>query len=182
MPPNGSRAAACNWTNDELTKALELVPSALLSLSHQALVSPSGSPVIGEVRVRSAHVIGRATNRTLEQIADPLLKDAVRRKSNGVFDPFSLQIFVHLGIGEAGVGTKINARDFTLIPRHDRLQYCLRPPSDCRHRTYPGRRSTPDARSRIRHGPPSQSWPFPEPRAGPRSGLGLPGRSWPPVL
>ena len=42
MPPNGSRAAACNWTNDELTKALELVPSALLSLSHQALVSPSG--------------------------------------------------------------------------------------------------------------------------------------------
>ena len=37
----------------------------------------------------------------------------------------SLQIFVHLGIGEAGVGTKINARDFTLIPRHDRLQYCL---------------------------------------------------------
>src|ERR1700726_425054 len=42
MPPSGSRAAACNWTNDELTKALELVPSALLSLSHQALVSPPG--------------------------------------------------------------------------------------------------------------------------------------------
>ena len=25
----------------------------------------------------------------------------------------------------SGVGTKINARDFTLIPRHGRLQYCL---------------------------------------------------------
>src|SRR3982074_1847373 len=92
--------------------------------NHPARLLPA-SGLIGEVRVRSAHVIGRATNRTLEQIADPLLKDAVRRKSNGVFDPFSLQIFVHLGIGEAGVGTKINARDFTLIPRHDRLQYCL---------------------------------------------------------
>jgi len=92
--------------------------------NHPARLVPA-SGLIGEVRVRSAHVIGRATNRTLEQIADPLLKDAVRRKSNGVFDPFSLQIFVHLGIGEAGVGTKINARDFTLIPRHDRLQYCL---------------------------------------------------------
>ena len=87
--------------------------------NHPARLVPA-SGLIGEVRVRSAHVIGRATNRTLEQIADPLLKDAVRRKSNGVFDPFSPQIFVHLGIGEAGVGTKINARDFTLIPRHDR--------------------------------------------------------------
>jgi hypothetical protein len=28
MSPNGSRAAACNWTNDELTKALELAASA----------------------------------------------------------------------------------------------------------------------------------------------------------
>ena len=58
----------------------------------------------------------------MEQIADPLLKDAVRRKSNGVFDPFSLQIFVHLGIGEAGIGAEIDARDLALIPRHDRLQ------------------------------------------------------------
>jgi len=30
-----------------------------------------------------------------------------------------------------------------------------RPPSDCRRRTCPGRRSTGDARSRTRHGPPS---------------------------
>ncbi len=96
-----------------------------LDLGDDAARLRLASGLISETCMRSAHVIGRATNRAFEQIADTLLQDAVRRKSNGVFDPFSLQIFEHLGIGEAGVGTKINARDFTLIPRHDRLQYCL---------------------------------------------------------
>jgi hypothetical protein len=38
--------------------------------NHPARLVPA-SGLIGEVRVRSAHVIGRATNRTLEQIANP---------------------------------------------------------------------------------------------------------------
>src|SRR5262249_36534608 len=38
---------------------------------------------------------------------------------------------------------------------------CVQHPSGCRHRTYPGRRSNPDARSRTRRAPPSRSWPFP---------------------
>ena len=42
MPLNGSRAAASSCNKEALTKALDVVPSALLSLSHQALVSPSG--------------------------------------------------------------------------------------------------------------------------------------------
>jgi hypothetical protein len=42
IPLHGSRAAACNWANEELTNAVDVVPSALLRLSHHALVSPSG--------------------------------------------------------------------------------------------------------------------------------------------
>src|SRR5215203_4656029 len=37
---------------------------------------------------------------------------------------------------------------------------CARPPSWCRHRRCPGRRSSPDTRSRTRHAPPSHSWPL----------------------
>jgi hypothetical protein len=76
--------------------------------NHPARLVPA-SGLIGEVRVRSAHVIGRATNRTLEQIADPLLKDAVRRKSNGVFDPLGFEVLVNFRIREARVRPKIDA-------------------------------------------------------------------------
>ena len=42
IPLYGNRAAACSWNKETLTKALEGVPSALLSLFHHSLVSPSG--------------------------------------------------------------------------------------------------------------------------------------------
>ena len=42
MVPKGDRAAACNWNKEALTKSLDLVPRALLSRFHQALLSPSG--------------------------------------------------------------------------------------------------------------------------------------------
>ena len=60
--------------------------------------------------MRSAHVIGRATNGAFEQIADTLLQDAVRRQANGVFDPLGFEELVDIGIGEAGVGPEIDAR------------------------------------------------------------------------
>src|SRR5580692_10049728 len=44
-----------------------------------------------------------------------------------------------------------------------------RPPSCCRRRTYPGRRNSPDIRSRTRHAPPFRSGPSPTRRAGFRS-------------
>ena len=58
-------------------------------------------------------------------MADPLLQDAVRRQTNRVFDPLGFEILVDLGIGEAGVGAKINARDLAPIPRHDRLKHAV---------------------------------------------------------
>jgi hypothetical protein len=35
------------------------------------------------------------------------------------------EILIDLGIGEAGVGPEIDARELATIPRHDRLQHCL---------------------------------------------------------
>jgi hypothetical protein len=69
------------------------------------------------------HVVGRATYRTLEQVADAFLQDAVRRKPDRVLDAFRFQILVDIGIGEARVGAEIDARDLAAIARHDGLQH-----------------------------------------------------------
>ena len=47
------------------------------------------------------------------------------RQPYGVFDPFAFEVAVDLGIGEAGVGPEIKARDFAAIARQDRLQNAL---------------------------------------------------------
>ena len=83
------------------------------------------SRLIGEVRVGTPDIEGGAADRALEQIADPLLQDAVGGQPDGVFDPFALKILVDLGIGEAGVGAEINARQLAAITGHDRLQQAL---------------------------------------------------------
>jgi hypothetical protein len=51
-PPNGNQAATCRSISEALTKVLEVVLSALLSLAHQARVSPFGgydliAPAVG---------------------------------------------------------------------------------------------------------------------------------------
>src|SRR6266404_8935629 len=78
-----------------------------------------------EFRMGPAHVVGRATYRTLEQVADAFLQDAVRRKPDRVLDAFRFQILVDIGIGEARVGAEIDARDLAAIARHDGLQHIL---------------------------------------------------------
>jgi len=89
---------------------------------HPARLGPA-SRLIGEVRVGTPDIEGGAADRALEQIADPLLQDAVGGQPDGVFDPFALKILVDLGIGEAGVGAEIEARELAAIARHDRLQH-----------------------------------------------------------
>jgi len=64
-------------------------------------------------------------DRTLEQVADPVLQDAVRRKPDRVFDPFGFKICVDIRIGEAGIGAEIDARDLAAIARHDGIKHTL---------------------------------------------------------
>ncbi len=55
-------------------------------------------------------------------LTDPFLQHAVRREPDRVFDPFAFEILIDFGIGEAGVGAEIEARDLASIARHNRLQ------------------------------------------------------------
>jgi hypothetical protein len=49
-------------------------------------------------------------------------KTRLARQPNCVFDPFGFEILVNLGIGEAGVGTEIDAREIAAIASHDRAE------------------------------------------------------------
>jgi hypothetical protein len=69
--------------------------------------------------------MGGATDGALEQVADAFLQDAVGWKPNCVFDSFAFEVLIDLGIGEAGIGAEIDARDLALIARHHRLQDAL---------------------------------------------------------
>src|ERR1700731_4927134 len=88
---------------------------------HPTRYRPAPS-LVGEARIGSAHIIGRAADWPFEQISDPLLQDAVCRQTYGIFDPFGFEKLVDLGIGKAGVGSEINERDLAAIARPDRLQ------------------------------------------------------------
>ncbi len=96
-----------------------------LDLSDDAARLGPASRLIGEVRVGTPDLKRGAADRSLEQIADAFLQDAVGRQPNGVFDPFPFEILVDLGIGEAGVGAEIEARNLAAIAGHDRLQDAL---------------------------------------------------------
>ena len=58
-------------------------------------------------------------------MADPFLQDPVGWQANGVFDPFAFEIVVNVGIGEAGVASKVDARDAAFVASHDWLQHGL---------------------------------------------------------
>ena len=68
-------------------------------------------------------MVGRPADGALEQIADPVLQDAVGGQTDRILDPLGFEILVDFGIGEARVGAKIDARHLPVIPRHDRLQH-----------------------------------------------------------
>lgn len=58
---------------------------------------PACGPVV-QVGVIPANMVRWPPDRTLEQVADPVLQDAVRRKPDRVFDPFGFRIFLDIGL------------------------------------------------------------------------------------
>src|ERR1022692_4811439 len=77
---------------------------------HPARLAPA-CRLIGEIGVVPPDIVRRSPNRTLEQVADPMLQDLVGRQPDRVFDPLRLQVLVDLWVREAGVGAEIDARD-----------------------------------------------------------------------
>ena len=67
----------------------------------------------------------RTTNRALEQVADPLLQDAVGRQPDRVLVAFGLQELVDLGVGKGGIGAEVAAEVALPVAGHDRFEHVL---------------------------------------------------------
>ena len=93
---------------------------------HPARLGPA-SGLISEIGVEPPHMVRGSPDRSVEEVADPVLQDAVCRNADRVFDPFAFEELVDIGIGKAGVGPEVEARDLALVSRHDRLQDAFPP-------------------------------------------------------
>src|SRR5499427_9470057 len=81
-----------------------------------------GSGLIAEIGMEPPDFIGRSSDRTLEQVANPTLQDLVGRQSDRILDPLRFEKLVDLGHGEGCIGSKIDARDLASIALHDRVE------------------------------------------------------------
>ena len=68
---------------------------------------------------------GRATNRPLKQIPDPLLKNLIGGQPDRILEAFGLQELVGLRVREGGIGTEVAALELPPIAGHDRLNLVL---------------------------------------------------------
>lgn len=83
------------------------------------------SGLISEIGVVAPYLVGRPSDGPRQQIADPILQDAVCRRTDRIFDALGFEIHVDVRIGEACVGAEIEARDLAAITRHHWPQHAL---------------------------------------------------------
>jgi hypothetical protein len=83
------------------------------------------SGLIDEVRIEAAHLVRRTPDRAREQVANPLLQDAVGGETDRILDALGFEKLIDVRIGEARISAEIDARDLAAIARQDRLQHAL---------------------------------------------------------
>jgi len=94
--------------DDEADTRIKLARMPLDFGDHPARLAPA-SRLIGEIGMEPAHFVRRSPDRTLEQVADPVLQDLVGRQPDRVFDPLRLQELVDFWHGEGCVRPEIDA-------------------------------------------------------------------------
>src|SRR5437660_8703425 len=83
------------------------------------------SGLIGEICIGTPHFVRPPSDRTRQQMADPLLQYAVRWQADRVFDPLGFEELVYFRIGETRVSPEINARDLPFVSFDNRYQHAL---------------------------------------------------------
>src|SRR5450631_1302799 len=81
--------------------------------------------LVPKALVEPLHVVRRSADRTLEQMADALLRYLVCGQADRVFDPFSLHELIHVGLSESSVASKGDAFHRSSVARNDRLEHML---------------------------------------------------------
>src|SRR6516165_6084269 len=79
--------------------------------------------LIAEAGEIAAHIVRWSSDRTLEQIADPALQDAVGRQADRVAGSLGFEELIHLGIGEGRVASEIKPLHPVSVAGDYRLQH-----------------------------------------------------------
>src|SRR6516165_4883525 len=110
--------------HDENDPGIKLTRMPLDLGNHPARLALAGR-LVGEVRVVSADFVWGPSDRSFEQVADPVLQDLVGAQPDRVFYVLSLQVLVDTRHGEGGIGPEIDAPDPAAIAQDDRLEHVL---------------------------------------------------------
>ena len=78
--------------------------------NHPARFAPAC--LIAEVGAEPPDLVRWPSDRALEQIGDPGLKDLVNRNADRIFDPLGFEALVDSRHGKGGIGTEVDAQDF----------------------------------------------------------------------
>ena len=79
--------------------------------------------LIGEAGVVPADLMRRSSDRTFQQIGDPVLQDVIGGQPDRVADTLGFEEFVHLGIGEGRIAPEIETLHDAPVAGDHRLQH-----------------------------------------------------------
>src|SRR5260370_1245498 len=112
----------CDFGADEADPGIKRVRMPL-DLGYSQARLGSACRVIAEVGVVPTHLVRRSPDRTLEQIADPVLQHRVGGQTDRILDPLGFEVLVDARHRESGIGPEIDARDFAQVADHDRTEH-----------------------------------------------------------
>ena len=72
--------------------------------NHPARLGPA-CRLVGEIGVVPPDLVGRPSDRALEQVGNPVLQNLVRRQTDRIFDP----------LGFEAIGAEVDAKDLALL-------------------------------------------------------------------
>ncbi len=116
---------AAHVRHDEADARIKFFGMPLDLGNHPARRLAPACGLIAEAGMTPAHMVRGSSDRTLEQIADPVLEDPVGRQADRIFDPLGFQELVDLRHGERCVSAEIDTRELALVSCNDRLEHAV---------------------------------------------------------
>jgi hypothetical protein len=114
---------AAHVRHDEADARIKFFGMPLDLGNHPARRLAPACGLIAEAGMTPAHMVRGSSDRTLEQIADPVLEDPVGRQADRIFDPLGFQELVDLRHGERCVSAEIDT--LALVSCNDRLEHAV---------------------------------------------------------
>jgi hypothetical protein len=102
---NDALGRAAHVRHDEADARIEFARMPFDLGDYPTRLRPA-SGLVAEIGIEPTHLVRWSPDRTLEQIADPVLQDPVGWKADRIFDPLRFQELIDLGMVKAASARK----------------------------------------------------------------------------